>query len=106
MLCFKTHAKFAGYIEEVKKSFKDNSPSYFLKYPEPEIDYFTGEEKSGYSRIHDYIVHVLLAEETIDHEDYENTNPCIGFKVHLELNQQENELIKSFVNDLKKSLNN
>ncbi|MGM0408954.1 MAG: hypothetical protein ACQERU_13320 [Bacteroidota bacterium] len=106
MLYSETRVKFAKYLKEVKESLKENSPSYFLKYDEPEIDYFTGEEKSGYSRVYDYLINVLLAEETIDHEDYENNNPCIGFKVYLELNQQENELLKSFVNDLRNSLNN
>ncbi len=101
-LNFKIHAKFDKYLKEVKKSLKEGSPYYYLKYSKPQIDFFTGEETLGETWVYNYILHVLLAEETIDYEDedFDNDNVFIGYKAYVELNQQEIELLKSFVDDL------
>lgn len=102
LLNFKIHVKFDKYLKEVQKSLKDGSPYYILKYSKPQIDFFTGEETSGETWVYNYILHVLLAEETIDYEDedFDNNNVFIGYKAYVELNQQETELLKSFVDDL------
>lgn len=107
MLCFETHVKFEIYLKDLKKSLQDNSPFYFLKFAEPQIDDFTGEEEYGETWLYDYLINVLLSEERPDYDDNESdSSTCVGFKPFVDLNDAETELLKTFVNDLILSLSN
>lgn len=102
LLCFELHVKFERYLASIEMALKENSPFYFWKYSTPEIDEMTGEERLGEDRLHDFVWHILLAEERPDFEDYENESNYIGVKMYMELNDMENQLLFTFIDDLKK----
>lgn len=105
MICFNIHVKFEEYLSEIRKAIEEQSPFYFWKYDEPYIDDITEEESLGENRLCDFVWKVLLAEERHDYEDYEGDSNYIGYKVYMELNENETELLFEFIKALKLIMN-
>jgi len=99
-LCFQTHVLFEKITKELNQSLSENSAFYFLKYDKPYYNKDTGENELGETRLFSYLWHMMLAKEVNDYEDYENENMIVSFKSFTELNENENELLNSFVTDL------
>lgn len=99
-LCFQTHVLFEGIIKEVKKSLDEKSAFYFIKYDRPHSNEYAGENELGETRLFSYLWNMMLAKEGYDYEDYENEKMIISHNSFTELNEDETQLLNTFVADL------
>lgn len=103
-LCFQTHVYFEKVLSDLKLSLTDNSAFFFYKYAEPYFNDLTCEEVVGENRLFTYIWNLLFTKE--DYDDYNNNTMCIHHNSYADLTEKENEILISFIQDLKYALKN
>lgn len=100
LICWEAHIIFEKYLKEIKEALELNSAEYFLKYKNPIINEFTGEQTEGEYRYFNFLLNLLVPEEQISYSYREGDIEIIGTKSIFDFNESTEALLSGFISDL------